>query len=77
VYGSGGMASAVGAAFRDLGFDRGTVVARNTETGGPLAERLGYEYAPEIGSRTADVLVNVTPVGMAGGREANQTAFGE
>lgn len=77
VYGSGGMASAVGTAFRDHGFDRGTVVARNTESGRALADRLGYAYADVLGSRTADVLVNVTPVGMAGGPEANATAFSE
>ena len=77
IYGSGGMASAVGAAFRDLGFDCGTVVARNAETGSPLAEKLGYDHATDVGSRTADVLVNVTPVGMAGGPEAEGIAFGE
>ncbi len=37
VHGSGGMASAVGAAFRDSGFHNGLVVARNTETGEALA----------------------------------------
>ncbi|WP_197505958.1 shikimate 5-dehydrogenase [Mycobacterium sp. 852014-52144_SCH5372336] len=77
VYGSGGMASAVGTAFRDAGFDHGTIVARNPETGRSLADRLGYDYLAEVGARLADVLVNVTPVGMAGGREANETAFGE
>lgn len=77
VYGSGGMASAVGAAFRDLGFDRGTIAARNAETGRSLADRLGYDYIADVGSRTADVLVNVTPVGMAGGPEARGIAFGE
>ncbi|MGE2721498.1 shikimate 5-dehydrogenase [Mycolicibacterium celeriflavum] len=76
VYGSGGMASAVGAAFRDLGFDRGTIAARNAETGRSLADRLGYDYVSDVGSRTADVLVNVTPVGMAGGPEASGMPFG-
>ena len=33
IRGSGGMASAVGAAFRDSGFTSGTIVARNAETG--------------------------------------------
>ncbi|KUH70003.1 shikimate dehydrogenase [Mycolicibacterium novocastrense] len=77
VYGSGGMAGAVAAAFCDAGFDRGTIAARNAETGRSLADRLGYEYRSEVGARTADVLVNVTPVGMAGGPEANGIAFGE
>ena len=75
IHGSGGMARAVGAAFRDSGFHKGVVVARNTETGKQLARHLGYEYAPEVGSRTADVIVNVTPVGMAGGPEENVSAF--
>ncbi|BBY19760.1 shikimate 5-dehydrogenase [Mycolicibacterium litorale] len=76
IRGSGGMASAVGAAFRDRGFGAGTVVARNGATGRELADRLGYEYAPEVGSPTAAVLVNVTPIGMAGGPEQGQQAFG-
>jgi shikimate dehydrogenase len=73
--GSGGMASAVAAAFRDNGFEQGTIVARNAETGEGLAQRLGYEYAPDVGDRTADVIVNITPVGMAGGAEENDLAF--
>ena len=73
--GSGGMASAVAAAFRDNGFEQGTIIARNGETGEGLAQRLGYEYAPDVGGRTADVIVNITPVGMAGGAEENDLAF--
>ena len=75
IRGSGGMASAVGAAFRDKGFDDGAVVARNTETGRALAGRLGYEYVSD--DATADVIVNVTPIGMAGGPQESDTAFGE
>jgi shikimate dehydrogenase len=75
IHGSGGMAAAVGAAFRDKGFRSGTVVARNAETGKSLARRLDYDFAPEVGSRTADVIVNVTPIGMAGGPEEQQSAF--
>lgn len=75
IQGSGGMAAAVGAAFRDHGFTDGTIVARNTETGRELADRLGYAYAQEIGSRRAAVLVNVTPIGMAGGAEERDVAF--
>ena len=51
IRGSGGMASAVGAAFRDSGFHSGIVVARNPEAGRALADRLGYEYAPDVGDR--------------------------
>lgn len=73
--GSGGMAKAVGAALRDKGFRKGTVVARNTETGPALADALGYGYAPEVGSLTAPILVNVTPIGMAGGPDEHRSAF--
>ncbi|WP_193047891.1 shikimate 5-dehydrogenase [Mycolicibacterium baixiangningiae] len=75
IRGSGGMASAVGAAFRDRGFTVGTVAARNARTGRELAGRLGYGYAAEVGSCEAAVLVNVTPIGMAGGPEEQQQAF--
>jgi shikimate dehydrogenase len=74
IHGSGGMANAVGAAFRDSGFSDGTIVARNRETGRALADRLGYEYTTD--ARAADVIVNVTPVGMAGGPEADDVGFG-
>jgi shikimate dehydrogenase len=77
IRGSGGMASAVATAFRDHGFTAGTIVARNRDTGAALAERLGYDYADEVGSRTASVIVNVTPIGMAGGPEERDRAFDE
>ena len=75
IRGSGGMASAVGAAFRDHGFDSGTIVARNADAGRALADRLGYDYAAEPGTRTAAVIVNVTPIGMAGAAEQSERAF--
>ena len=77
IRGSGGMASAVGAAFRDSGFHAGIVVARNAESGSALADRLGYEYASDVGNRTAPIIVNVTPIGMAGGTEEAEVAFAE
>jgi shikimate dehydrogenase len=77
IRGSGGMASAVGAAFRDHGFGSGLVVARNGDAGRTLAERLGYDYSADVGSRTASVIVNVTPIGMAGAPEARECAFDE
>jgi shikimate dehydrogenase len=77
IRGSGGMASAVGAAFRDRGFTSGIVIARNQESGRALAGRLGYDYATEVGTHAADVIVNVTPIGMAGAAEASEQAFGE
>jgi shikimate dehydrogenase len=75
IRGSGGMASAVGTAFRDHGFNTGTVVARNVDSGRELAERLGYAYADTVAGLTADVIVNVTPIGMAGGPESSEQAF--
>lgn len=77
IRGSGGMASAVGAAFRDHGFGSGIVIARNAESGRALADRLGYDYAAEVGSHVADVIVNVTPIGMAGAPESSEKAFDE
>lgn len=77
IRGSGGMAKAVGVAFVDAGFDSGIVVARNAESGRALADRLGYDYLPEVGDATAPVIVNVTPIGMAGGAEERDVAFGE
>ena len=67
IHGSGGMAKAVGSAFRDNGFHDGIVVARNETSGPELAEQLGYHWRPHIGGASASILVNVTPVGMAGG----------
>lgn len=69
VLGSGGMAKAVVAALRDAGFGAGTVVARNEATGSPLAERYGYGWAAELGSLRPSLVVNATPVGMAGPHE--------
>lgn len=68
--GSGGMAKAVGAAFRDLGFARGTIWARNPITGAALGNALGFDWSPDASGVKADVLVNVTPLGMAGTDEA-------
>ena len=64
VRGSGGMASAVVAALADHGL-RGTIVARNVETGTALAHKHGWRCAAEV-PEEATMLVNVTPLGMAG-----------
>jgi shikimate dehydrogenase len=76
IHGSGGMASAVGSAFRDNGFHDGVVVARNEIAGPALAERLGYHWRPHVGGATAAIIVNVTPVGMAGGAGEHDSPFG-
>jgi len=70
---SGGMASAVGAAFRDkTAFTPASSSHVNPEAGRALAQRLGYDYAPSVGDRTAPIIVNVTPIGMAGAPEASE-----
>lgn len=64
--GSGGMAKAVLAAFVGAGFSDLTVVARNEATGSALANQYGAKWRPEVGDAKAQVLVNVTPLGMQG-----------
>jgi shikimate dehydrogenase len=73
--GSGGMAKAVATALRDAGFRKGTIVARNPVAGPALAAGLGFAHASDLGTLRAPLLVNVTPIGMAGGHEANDLAF--
>ncbi len=75
IRGSGGMAQAVAVALCDKGFRDGTVVARNRDTGRELAGRIGYDYAASVGNRTAAILINVTPLGMAGGPGEADLAF--
>ncbi|MDQ0468611.1 shikimate 5-dehydrogenase [Labrys wisconsinensis] len=73
--GSGGMAKAVAHALRDAGFATGSILARNAGTGRALAAACGYDWRPELGDLEADLLVNVTPIGMTGGPEAMDMAF--
>ena len=73
--GSGGMAKAVACALRDAGFRAGTIVARNEAAGKALAGLYGFDWRAEMGDWTADLLINVTPLGMAGGEEADTLAF--
>ena len=75
VYGSGGMAKAVVAALRDSGFRAGVVIARNERTGRELAGRYGYTWQPVLGESRPRLLLNATPVGMAGGPAAGDLAF--
>jgi shikimate dehydrogenase len=72
--GSGGMARAVAAALRDQGFRSGTIVARNQPAGRALAQAYGFAWRPTL-SGPAELLVNVTPIGMAGGAEVDELAF--
>jgi shikimate dehydrogenase len=73
--GSGGMARAVASAFRDSGFRQGVIVARNSQTGPALAQGCGYAWLAELGDEKPQILVNVTPLGMEGGPEADALAF--
>lgn len=73
--GSGGMAKAVACALRDAGFSNGTIVARNESAGDALASQYGYRWKSELAEETPDLLINVTPIGMAGGAEAEELSF--
>ncbi|WP_392566675.1 shikimate 5-dehydrogenase [Utexia brackfieldae] len=76
--GSGGMAKAVLGALADSGFKHGIILARNQERGQALATHYHYRYVTdEQDLQPADLgmLINVTPVGMAGGLEVNDLAF--
>ena len=77
VHGSGGIAKAVLAALRDLGFDHGAVVARNERTGRILAAQYGYGWDPELPEGPAQLLINATPIGMAGASSSAELAFPE
>lgn len=78
--GAGGMAKATAAALRDAGFRNVTIIARNEKAGRALAELYGFTWRAEIpatvaGDGAADMLINVTPIGMAGGPEATSLSF--
>ena len=75
VQGSGGMAKAVVAAFKNSGFEHLKIFARNEKTGKNLAALYGYEYISSLDNQSADILVNVTPIGMKGGKEEFDLAF--
>jgi shikimate dehydrogenase len=67
VIGSGGMAKAVVAALRGSGFADGMVVSRNESAGRGLAAQYGYAWSSSLGDVRPALVVNATPVGMAGG----------
>lgn len=75
--GSGGMAKAVACALRDAGFRHGVVIARNEQAGRQLADTCGYRWQPDLDDLSPPLLINVTPIGMAGGVEADALAFPE
>ncbi|GAB15618.1 putative shikimate dehydrogenase [Arthrobacter globiformis NBRC 12137] len=76
--GAGGMAKATAAALRDAGFKDVTIIARNEAAGRALADLYGFAWRADLGAgpdATADMVINVTPVGMAGGPEADALSF--
>lgn len=74
--GSGGMAKAVACALRDSGFSDGCIVARNEAAGRALAAQCAVSWCETLDDQPAQLLVNVTPLGMRGA-EAGQLAFDE
>ncbi len=72
--GAGGMARAVAAALCDRGFRAGSIVARNEAAGRALAATYGFAWQAAVAS-PAPLLINATPVGMAGGPDATTLAF--
>ena len=77
IQGSGGMGKAVIAAFRDAGFSDVIIAARNEVNGTALAKQYGFRWQPRPEAEGIDILVNVTPIGMAGGKESTQLAYSE
>jgi shikimate dehydrogenase len=75
VKGSGGMAKTVVAALRDAGFGSGVVVARNEQTGRSLAGQYGYAWRAQLDDDRPSLLVNATPLGMAGAATADDLSF--
>ena len=76
VSGSGGMAKATVAALRDAGFTDVTVIARNEDAGRALAGLHGFAWRADVpAGGGAEVLINVTPMGMAGGPDAEALSF--
>jgi shikimate dehydrogenase len=76
--GAGGMAKATAAALRDAGFKDVTIIARKEATGRALADLYGFAWRADLGAgqvATAGMVINVTPVGMAGGPEADSLSF--
>ncbi|CAM3409765.1 Shikimate 5-dehydrogenase-like protein [Klebsiella spallanzanii] len=77
IQGSGGMGKAVIAAFRDAGFHDVIIAARNRDNGLALAKQYGFQWQPKPEGLPVDILVNVTPLGMAGGAESETLAFSQ
>ncbi|MBF6636936.1 shikimate 5-dehydrogenase [Rouxiella silvae] len=75
--GSGGMAKAVACALKDAGFTQGFIIAKNEKTGSDLAKLYGFEWRKDMTDLKPDLLINATPIGMAGGEDADKLSFSE
>ncbi|MEB3753128.1 shikimate 5-dehydrogenase [Acinetobacter sp. MD2(2019)] len=73
--GSGGMAKAVAFALKNKGFKNGIIVAKNENAGQALAQSSGYVWQKELQDDTVELLINATPVGMAGTAFEQDLAF--
>lgn len=73
--GSGGMASAVACALKHHGFTNGYIIARDDDSGQALAKAQGFRHRQSMEGVTAQILINATPLGMAGGKDADTLAF--
>jgi shikimate dehydrogenase len=75
--GSGGMAKAVAFALHGCGFTEGMILARNEKSGRALADGCGYGWTAALSDIRSGILINVTPIGMQGGPEADELPFDE
>jgi shikimate dehydrogenase len=73
--GSGGMAKAVACALKDAGFNQGYIIAIDETSGRELAGLYGYECRPDMAGLQPGLLINATPIGMAGGNDADTLSF--
>jgi len=73
--GSGGMARACASALARAGFQAVTVVARNRDAGCTLADRHGWNWQ-EVAEPRYSMILNATPVGMAGGADSGRMPVG-
>lgn len=76
--GSGGMAKAVAGALHDQAFETGVILTRNPEKGKAFAKKYRYEWTADdtaLASSGFKMLINATPIGMAGCYEEHALAF--
>lgn len=73
--GNGGMAKAVACALKDAGFHQGVIIANNEARGRELAGLYGYQWRPKLADLQPQLLINATPIGMAGSDVADDLAF--